>query len=101
MTTIALDKGTSNYWNLIKTATEKEKLMLIALLSSSLADGEGNVAIETKTIKGHRRHAISDEEMEQLINGTPQPLSTEDNINLQDIVDANQGRIVKGLEKWL
>jgi len=101
MTTIALDRVTNNYWNLIKTASDKEKLMLIAMLSSSLADGDGNVAIETKTIKAHRRNALSDEEMEQLITGTPLPLTSDGDANIQDIVEAHQGRIAKGLEKWL
>lgn len=101
MTTIALDKETSNYWNYIKKASDKEKLTLIALLSSSLADGNDAVKVETKPLKARRLNALSDEEMENLMQGDSVPVSDSEDTELKDIVEANSGRLTKGLEKWL
>jgi len=101
MTTITVDRGTSNYWKLIQSATKKEKLTLIALLSHSLAEEEGNMAVETRSLKARRLNVLTTEQMDQLITGEPLPLTGDDSDCLSDIVDANQGKIVKGLEKWL
>lgn len=99
--TRTLERETNNYWNLIKSANRNEKLALIALLSASLVNDEKNVAIETNSLKARRLNALTDEEMEQLMTGEPQPLTDKDEADLQEIVEGHQGRIVKGMEKWL
>ena len=56
---------------------------------------------EIRKLKACRLNALTTEQMNQLITGEPLPLTDDDNDCLSDIVDANQGKIVKGLEKWL
>jgi len=40
MTAIALDKETSNYWEIIKDASNKAKLTLMTLISASMVEIE-------------------------------------------------------------
>jgi len=101
MNTLAIDRETSNYWELIKRANDKSKLTLITLLSSSLSNKEDELVVETKPLKAHRLDTVSDEEMESLMEGTPVPITDDGEGEISDFVDANRGRIVKGLEKWL
>ena len=101
MNTLAIDRETSNYWELIKRANDKSKLTLITLLSSSLSYKEDELVVETKPLKAHRLDTVSDEEMESLMEGTPVPITDDGEGDISGFVDANRGRIVKGLEKWL
>lgn len=101
MVPITLERKASNYWNLIKTANRDEKLALIALLSASLTNGDEEAAVEATPLKARRSNALTDEEMERLITGEPQPIADSNEVNLQEIVKGHQGRIVKGMEKWL
>ena len=102
MTAIALDRETRNYWEQIKSASSKAKLTLITLLSASMADEEDVVVTcATLPVSARRLNTMSDEEMELEMQGEPVPITTEEETPLVDIVEANSGRIVKGLEKWL
>ncbi len=100
MTAIAVDKETSNYWEMIKGASNKAKLTLMALISASMVDDE-IITTRQKPVKAHRLSAMTDEEMELEMQGDATALSGEDEGALSEIVEANRGRIVKGLEKWL
>ena len=40
ITTVTLDQETSNYWEMIKGASKKAKLMLLTLISASMTDEE-------------------------------------------------------------
>ena len=100
MTAIAVDKETSNYWEMIKGASNKAKLTLMALISASMVDDE-IITTRQKPVKAHRLSAMTDEEMELEMHGDATALSGEDEGALSEIVEANRGRIVKGLEKWL
>lgn len=101
MTTVSIDRETSDYWELIKKANSKAKLTLITLLSTSLTDADIAVKVETKPLKARRPDALSDEEMESLMQGAPVPLNEDKATDLKDIVEANSGKLVKGMEKWL
>lgn len=102
MTAIALDSETRNYWEQIKCASSKAKLTLITLLSASTADEDKVVATRaTLPVIARRLNTMTDEEKELEMQGEPVPLTTEDETSLYDIVEANSGRIAKGLEKWL
>ncbi len=99
MTSIVLDKETSNYWELIKSASNKAKLTLIALLSSSMAE-DGVIIEKHKPLKARRLSRISDTDMEKEICGDPSPIVA-DEPDISKIVEGNKGRILNGLEKWL
>ena len=101
MTAITLDRETSNYWELIKSASNKAKLSLITLLSSSIADTEDMIITHQKPAKARRLNAMTDEQMEQEMQGEAIPISAETETTAQEIITANRGRIAKGLEKWL
>ena len=100
MATIVLDKETSNYWDLIKTASNKAKLTLIALLSSSMAEEDGVIIEKHKPLKARRLSRISDTDMEKEICGDPSSIVA-DEPDITKIVEGNKGRILSGLEKWL
>lgn len=100
MTAIALDQETSNYWEMIKGASNKAKLMLLTLISASMTDEEV-VITHKKPAKAHRVSAMTDEQMEREMQGEPTPIMAAEEADPSDIVDANRGRIVNGLEKWL
>lgn len=75
MTTLTLDRETSRYWELIRTADRRSKLMLITLLSSSLAEGDDSIAIAPRRpLRASRPGAMTDEQMEQEMTGQPVPL---------------------------
>jgi len=99
MTAIALDRETKEYWDIIKSASSKSKLSLIMLLSASMAD-EDIVVTHAMPLKAHRRTALSDEQIEDEMKGSPVPIESSDE-NISELIDANRGRIVEGLEKWL
>ena len=100
MTAIAIDRETSNYWEIIKNASSKTKLTLLTLISASMVDDEV-VTTKQKPVKAHRLSAMTDDEMEREMQGDPQPIMSDSDVNLAGIMEANSGKIVKGLEKWL
>lgn len=100
MTAITLDKETSNYWEIIKDASSKTKLMLLTLISASMVDNEV-VTTKQKPLKALRISKMVDEEMEREMQGEPVPIMIDSETRPADIVEANRGKIVKGLEKWL
>jgi len=100
MTAITLDKETSNYWEIIKDASRKTKLMLLTLISASMVDDEV-VITKHKPLKACRISKLTDEEMEHEMQGEPVPIMIDSETRPADIVEANHGKIVKGLEKWL
>lgn len=102
MTTIALDRETRNYWNYIKSANSRAKLTLITLLSSSLTNEQETVVIEDKQpLRVRRQQAMTDEQTELQMHGTPIPLTEESETSMQDVISVNSGRLAKGMEKWL
>lgn len=102
MTTIALDRETRNYWNYIKSANSRAKLTLITLLSSSLTNEQETVVIEDKQpLRVRRQQAMTDEQTELQMHGTPIPLTEESKTSMQDVISVNSGRLAKGMEKWL
>jgi hypothetical protein len=100
MTTLALDRETSHYWDYIKDASNESKLTLITLISASMA-GEKVVTTKTEPVKAHRFNALTDEQMEREMQGEPTPIIANNETSTADIIDANRGRLVNGLEKWL
>ena len=100
MTAIAVKRETSNYWNLIKDAGNEVKLALITLLSSSMAKDQ-DMCVTTEKTKARRLDRIADEDMEKMMTGEPIPITDDGKDTLTDIVNANKGRILKGMEKWL
>ena len=96
-----LERKANSYWNLVKSASRNEKLTLIALLSASLTNDEDDIPANATPAKARRLNALTDDEMEALITGEPQPFAGNNEANIQQIVQAHQGRIVKGMEKWL
>lgn len=100
MTTIALDQETSNYWEMIKGASNKTKLMLLTLISASMTDEEV-IITHKKPAKAHRVSVMTDDQMEQEMEGDPMPIMVAEEADPSDIVEANRGRVANGLEKWL
>lgn len=100
MTAIALDKETSNYWEIIKDASNKAKLTLMTLISASMVDDE-LVTTKQHPIKARRLSAMTDDEMEREMQGEPTPIMSHAESTPAEIVEANRGKIVNGLEKWL
>ena len=100
MTAITVERETNNYWNLIKDAGSEVKLALITLFSASMSK-DSDVQVKTRKLKAHRLNSIADNEMEQLMQGEPTPITDVAETNLADIVSANSGRIINGMEKWL
>lgn len=101
MTTILLERETSKYWNLIKDAGNEVKLALITLLSSSMTSDGNAIAVQSKPLKARRLNAMTEDEMEKEMKGDPIPLSDSDEATPSEIVEANRGKMVKGLERWL
>ena len=77
MTSVALDRETSNYWDYIKDASQKAKLTLLTLISASMTD-EDVVTTRIKTAKARRLGAMTDEQMEREMQGTPIPLMADE-----------------------
>ena len=100
MTAIALDRETSNYWEMIKGASNKAKLTLLTLISASMS-GDEVVVTQKNPAKARRMSAMTDEQMEREMLGEPTPIMAAEETDPSDIVDANCGRIANGLEKWL
>ena len=100
MTAIALDRETSNYWEMIKGASNKAKLTLLTLISASMS-GDEVVVTQKNPAKARRMSAMTDEQMEREMQGEPTPIMAAEETDPSDIVDANCGRIANGLEKWL
>lgn len=100
MTAIAIDRETSNYWEIIKDASKKSKLTLLTLLSASMVDDE-LVTTQQHPVKARRLSAMTDDEMEREMQGESTPIIADAESTPAEIVEANRGRIVKGLEKWL
>ena len=100
MTAITLDKETSNYWEIIKDASSKTKLTLLTLISASMVDDEV-VTTKQKPLRARRFNKMTDEEMAREMQGEPVPIMIDSETGPADIVEANRGKIVKGLEKWL
>lgn len=102
MASIVLERETKNYWDLIKDAGTEVKLALISLLSSSMSKDADNVVIEVKPTKAKRLHKMTDEQLANEIDGDPILLGNNDGEPVvNDLVEANSGRLEKGLEKWL
>lgn len=59
------------------------------------------VTTNKKPVKAHRLSAMSDDDMEREMQGDPVPIIADNEVNPADIIEANRGKIVKGLEKWL
>lgn len=100
MTAITLDRETSNYWEMIKGASNQVKLALLTLISASMS-GDEVVITQKKPAKARRVSAMTDEQMELEMQGEPTPIVAAEETAPEDIVDANRGRIANGLEKWL
>lgn len=100
MTAITLDRETSKYWDIIKNASNKAKLTLLTLISASMVEDEV-ITTNKKPAKAHRLSAMSDDDMEREMQGDPVPIIADNEVNPADIIEANRGKIVKGLEKWL
>ena len=100
MTAITLDKETSNYWEIIKDASSKTKLTLLTLISASMVDDEV-VTTKQKPLRARRFNKMTDEELAREMQGEPVPIMIDSETCPADIVEANRGKIVKGLEKWL
>ena len=52
-------------------------------------------------IKARRLSAMTDDEMEREMQGEPTPIMSHAEATPAEIVEANRGKIVNGLEKWL
>ena len=100
MTTIALDQETSNYWEMIKGASKNAKLMLLTLISASMTDEEV-IITHKKPMEAHRICVMTDDQMEQEMEGAPTPIMVSEEADPSDIVEANRGKVANGLEKWL
>lgn len=101
MTTVALNSEASTYWNYIKNASNEVKLTLISLLTASMNSSEEAVVEKAKPLKARRLNAMTDEEMEREMQDNPQPFTSADEAMPADIIEANRGKIAKGLERWL
>lgn len=101
MTKAILEHETSNYWNLIKDASNEVKLALIVRLSSSLVNDDEETTSHRRPLKARRLNAMTTEELEQEMQDEPMPLTGHDDYQLSDLVAANSGKITKGLERWL
>ena len=74
MTTVALEKETNNYWDLIKNLSAEVKLALIARLSNSLVheavqdENQTNNLIDEILQNAPNNVSLTDEEIQQEIN---------------------------------
>jgi len=74
MTTVALERETNNYWELIKNLSAEVKLALIARLSSSLVreavrdENQTNNLIDEILQNAPNNVSLTDEEIQQEIN---------------------------------
>jgi uncharacterized protein YpuA (DUF1002 family) len=74
MTTVALERETNSYWDLIKNLSAEVKLALIARLSSSLVreavrdDNKANRLIDEILQNAPTDASLTDEEIQQEIN---------------------------------
>ena len=100
MTTITLDQETSTYWEMIKGASKKAKSMLLTLISASMTDEEV-IITHKKPMEAHRICVMTDDQMEQEMEGAPTPIMVSEEADPSDIVEANRGKVANGLEKWL
>ena len=74
MTTVALERETNNYWELIKNLSAEVKLALIARLSSSLVreavrdENQTNNLVDEILQNAPDNVSLTDEEIQQEIN---------------------------------
>lgn len=74
MTTVALERETNNYWELIKNLSTEVKLALIAKISSSLVGdalrekSEADLLIDEILQNAPANAPLTDEEIQQEIN---------------------------------
>ena len=52
-------------------------------------------------MKAHRICVMTDDQMEQEMEGAPTPIMVSEEADPSDIVEANRGKVANGLEKWL
>lgn len=93
------------YWNMLRTLSKRVKLSLASKLTSSVLEEETSLADtpDTKTrrkVKSRYANAPSDAELEEKFAGKSVPQQPED-APWNEIINANIGKTIKPIEKWL
>ena len=102
MPATALDRETLKYWDSIKGAGRETKLTLISLLSTSLKESMDNDCVAPEHRRKLRaRHRSVTAQLPSNYDAEPIPLPSETDSTLSGIIDANSGKLIEGLEKWL
>lgn len=92
-------------WNMLRTQSRRVKLSLASKLTSSVLEEENSIAdlSETKSrrkVKSRYTNAPSDAELEEKFAGKSVPQQSED-APWSEIINANIGKTIKPIEKWL
>ena len=93
------------YWDMLRTQSRRVKLSLASLLTSSVVEEESALDNHSESqprrkVKSRYANAPSDEELEERFAGKSIPQQPED-APWNEIINANIGKTIKPVEKWL
>ena len=91
------------YWKMLSTLSKTVKLKLASKLTNAVLEEEVTDQKPSRKAKVRRRaNAVpSDAELESRFADLSMPEYPQDDFTCKDIIDANSGRTIKPIEKWL
>ena len=91
------------YWKMLSTLSKTVKLKLASKLTNAVLEEEVTDQKPSRKAKVRRRaNAVpSDAELESRFADLSIPEYPQDDFTCKDIIDANSGRTIKPIEKWL
>lgn len=91
------------YWKILSTLSKTVKLKLASKLTNAVLEEEVTEQTRSRKAKVKRRaNAVpSDAELEARFADLSTPEYPQDDFTCKDIIEANSGKTIKPIEKWL
>ena len=92
------------YWSMLSALSRTVKLKLASRLTDSVIAEETKEQTSPQRKAKVKRRAVSapsDAELEKKFADLPMPRFPKDDFTSKDIIDANSGKMIKSIEKWL
>lgn len=92
------------YWNMLSALSRTVKLKLASKLTNAVLEEEvANQAPHYRKARVIRRAstAPTDKELEKRFAHLDMPMHPQDDFSCKDIIQANSGKTIKSIEKWL
>ena len=90
-----------HYWNMLRSQSRRVKLSLASKLTSSVLEEEASLGGSSRRrVKRRFDNAPSDAELEERFAGKSVPAQPDD-APWSEIINANIGKTIKPIEKWL